>query len=287
MGAADVVPGVSGGTMALILGIYQKLINAIKSFDYQWFKSFLTLDFETIFHRPHFSFLIPLIIGISIAIIVFTRIFPLPVYIKTHPEQVYGLFFGLIFASIYFLFKEIKNIDFISGITLFGGVIAGMVVFNMVPKQTPDDTWFICLSGAIAICAMILPGISGSFILLILKKYSYILNGIGHFQLSIIIPFAIGAAIGLMLFSRLLSYLLNRFYKETLLFIIGLLIASLWIIWPFQERVYDIVRGKEVLIQSAPIIPESVSATVIQSILMIALGFVIVFVIDFLANRKI
>ena len=286
MGAADVVPGVSGGTMALILGIYQKLINAIKSFDYLWFKSFVTFDIKTIVSRPHFSFIIPLFIGIFAAILIFTRVIPLPVYIKTHPEQVYGLFFGLIFASIYLLLREIKFSDAISFVTISLGVISGMLVFSMVPTETPDDTWFIVLSGAVAICAMILPGISGSFILLMLKKYSYILNGIGHFQFHIIIPFAIGAAVGLMLFSRFLSYLLNRFYKPTLLFIVGLLVASLWVIWPFQDRVYETVRDKERLINSTPIIPEQFSAEVIQSILFIVLGFIIVFVIDFFAKQK-
>lgn len=285
MGAADVVPGVSGGTMALILGIYQTLINAIKSFDYLWFKSIVTLDIKTVFKRPHFLFIIPLFLGIISAIVFFTRVVPLPVYIKTHPEQVYGLFFGLILASIYILLKEVKLNHFTNFLAILLGVLAGMSVFHLVPTETPNDSWFIMLSGAVAICAMILPGISGSFILLMLKKYAYVLHAIGHFQLSVILPFAFGAAIGLMLFSRVLSYLLNRFYKNTLLLIVGILIASLWIIWPFQERIYQSMRGKEYLIKSTPILPEQFSQNVMLSLFFFIVGFVVVLVIDWLAGK--
>jgi len=285
MGAADVVPGVSGGTMALILGIYYRLINAIKSFDLYWLKSLLRLDFRTVIGRPHFDFLVPLGIGIFIALIFFTRVVPLPVLIKTHPEQVYGLFFGLISGSIVVLIYEIKQFHFRDILSLLLGVIAGLYVFNLVPATTPDTPWFIFISGAIAICAMILPGISGSFILLMLKKYAYILNGIGHFDLVIIIPFGLGVVTGLILFSRFLSWLLDRYYKLTLLFIIGLLIASLWVIWPFQERTYKLMRGKEYLIDSTPVFPETVSGDVITALVLGTAGIALVIVINWYVQR--
>ncbi len=285
MGSADVVPGVSGGTMALILGIYQQLILAIKSFDLLWFKSLLSFDLKTVFQRPHFSFLIPLITGIFAAILFFTRVVPLPVLINTHAEQIYGLFFGLILASIIVLFDEIRGFTLSCYLSVFTGLVSGIYIFNMVPTNTPDDSWFIFVCGAMAICAMILPGISGSFILLMLKKYAYILNAIGHFQFSVIIPFALGAALGLMLFSRLLSYLLNRFYKGTLLFIVGILAASLWEIWPFQDRVYESLGGKEYLIGSTPFIPDQLSEMVLQSFIFALAGFFVVLLIDFLAKR--
>lgn len=286
MGAADVVPGVSGGTMALIMGIYQQLINAIKSFDFLWFKALVSFDFKTVFTRPHLTFLIPLFIGILASIVLFTRVFPLPIYILLYPELVFGLFFGLILASIFILVKQTKLTDIIHYIFVLAGMALGIYVFNMVPEETPNDTWFVFLTGAIAICAMILPGISGSFLLLMLKKYSYILTAIGHFQLSIIIPFALGAASGLMLFSRLLSYLLNRYNKSTLAFIIGLLIASLWVIWPFQERRYATIEGKEKLIESLPYFPQYMTLEVMQSIGMALIGFIVVICIDYLANRN-
>jgi len=285
MGTADVVPGVSGGTVALILGIYQQLINAIKSFDLLWFKSIVRFDIKTLMYRPHFPFLVPLGLGIFAAIIFFTRVVPLPVLIKTYPEQVYGLFFGLISGSIVILMYEIRKIILQDIIALMIGVILGLYVFNLIPFTTPDDAWFIFLSGAVAICAMLLPGISGSFILLMLKKYSYVLNGIGHFDFAIIIPFGLGVVTGLMLFSRVLSWLLERFYKLTLLFIIGLLVASLWVIWPFQERTYTSLRGKEYLVNSTPVFPEAVSNDVIFALVLSTVGITAVVLINWYVQR--
>lgn len=286
MGAADVVPGVSGGTMALILGIYQRLINAIKSFDTAWILGLFRFDLDIILKRPHFPFLIPLGLGIFSAIIFFTRVVPLPILIKTHPEQVYGLFFGLISGSIVILFFELKKFHWQELIALMIGVVLGLYVFNLVPASTPNDAWFIFLSGAIAISAMILPGISGSFILLMLKKYAYVLNGIGHFDFAVIIPFGLGCVTGLVMFSRVLSWLLDRFYHFTLLFINGLLLASLWIIWPFQDRVYTSMRGKEYLVSSSPFIPDSISSEVIYAVILGTTGMLIVIMINWLVQRN-
>jgi len=176
MGAADVVPGVSGGTMALIFGIYSCLINAIKSFDTDWIKGIIKFDLEVILHRPHFAFLIPLVMGIFAAVLFFTRVVPLPILIRTHPEIIYGLFFGLILGSALVLMKVTESWSFKEIRFVIAGIAIGYLIFNMVPVETPDASWFIFLSGAVAISAMILPGISGSFILLMLKKYTYIFH---------------------------------------------------------------------------------------------------------------
>ena len=285
MGAADVVPGVSGGTMALILGIYQRLINAIKSFDFEWLRSIFRFDIKNIFGRPHFAFLVPLLLGIFIAILFFTRVVPLPLLIKTHPEQIYGLFFGLIGGSIMVLLYDIKQLSIRDIVAMVLGVVIGLIIFTLVPTDTPEASWFVFISGAVAICAMILPGISGSFVLLILKKYAYVLNGIGHFDFTVIIPFGLGAISGLVLFSRALSWLLDRYYRITLLFIVGLLIASLWVIWPFQHRTYVAMRGKEYLVGTTPVLPDSVSGDVLQALVMGILGVIVVIVIHWLAQR--
>ncbi len=186
MGAADVVPGVSGGTMAFILGIYAELIAAIKSFDISWILAILRLDFKTAVSKPHFAFLIPLGTGLVCALLFFTRIVHLPVLLLDYPEQIYGLFFGLIVGSIIVLVSDMKNLKIRDYLMLLTGVIIGLIVFNLVPTQTPETSWFVFISGALAICAMILPGISGSFILLILNKYAYIFNAIGYFKFSIL-----------------------------------------------------------------------------------------------------
>lgn len=287
VGSADVVPGVSGGTMAFILGIYPQLINAIKSFDTEWLRMILSFNVKGIIHRPHFGFLIPLGIGAVSALLFFTRIVPLPTLIRTQPEIIYGLFFGLVLGSIALLFRHmgmnllVKRILF-----LILGILFGGFVVTLVPASTPDASWFIFLCGAIAISAMILPGISGSFILLMMKKYAYIFNAIGHFDFSIIIPFALGIITGVVLFSRVLSYLLKTFYQQTVLFISGLLVASLYVIWPFQERIYETVRDKERLISSAPFLPETFSNQILYAIIMMLIGFAFVIILDKFSGKE-
>lgn len=286
IGSADVVPGVSGGTMAFILGIYPQLINAIKSFDSEWLRMILSLNMKGIINRPHFGFLIPLGIGAVAALLFFTRIISLPTLIRTQPEIIYGLFFGLVVGSIVLLFRHLgislllKRVVF-----LLLGILFGGFVVTMVPASTPDGSWFIFLCGAIAISAMILPGISGSFILLMMKKYAYIFNAIGHFDFSIILPFIFGIATGVVLFSRVLSYLLKRFYQQSILFITGILIASLYVIWPFQTRVYEIIRHKERMVSSVPYFPEAFSNQIFYSFIMAVVGLVAVILLDRLSEK--
>lgn len=286
VGSADVVPGVSGGTIAFILGIYPQLINAIKSFDSEWLRMILSLNLKGMINRPHFGFLIPLGIGAVAALLFFTRIVSLPTLIRTHPEVIYGLFFGLVLGSIVLLFRHL-GMDLIlkRALFIFLGVLFGGFVVTMVPASTPDDSWFIFVCGAIAISAMILPGISGSFILLMMKKYAYIFNAIGHFEFSIILPFVFGIITGVILFSRLLSYFLKKFYQQTILFITGLLVASLYVIWPFQTRLYEVVRNKERLISSVPYMPESFSNQMLYSLIMMTIGLIMVIILDRLSGE--
>ena len=278
MGAADVVPGVSGGTMAFILGIYRQLIDAIRSFDLIWLQHVIKLEIKPALEKPHFAFLIPLVIGLFCALLFFTRVIPLPVLLHTHPEPIYGLFFGLIIGSIVTLVAEIEKFNFRTMFFISVGTISGLFIVTLVPVTTPDTPLFIFLSGMIAITAMILPGISGSFILLILHKYDTILNAIGHFNFMILIPFGFGVLTGLIVFSRFLGWLLHKYYAATLQIIIGVLIGSLWIIWPFQHRTYKEVHEKERLISSTPYLPEMWNDNVTYALLMMLFGFVVVFV---------
>jgi putative membrane protein len=286
MGAADVVPGVSGGTMALILGIYERLLNAIKSFDLVWIRSIFKLDVKTILQRPDFMFLIPLVTGIFSALLFFTRVIPLPQLILTQPELIYGLFFGLILASILVLFSEHKVFGPLQFIMLCVGVVTGYFLVTLVPFDTPSSTLFIFFAGMIAITAMILPGISGSFILLILHKYSTVLGAVADLDFSILVPFALGCVTGITLFSRLLSWLLRQYYYSTLIFIKGILIASLWVIWPYQERIYVVVNEKSRLLSSSPKWPAALDATLMASIACMVAGFVLVMLINYLASRS-
>ena len=247
MGSADIVPGVSGGTMALILGIYNRLLHAIKSVDTKFLGYLVTFRFKKLFQEFHWKFLVFLLGGIILAVIFFTTVVPLQIYMFTHPELVFGTFFGLILGSIMILLREIQSWSILRGLLLLIGTGIGFWVVNLVPTQTPETPLFVFLSGSVAICAMVLPGISGSYILLILRKYDFILSSIRDLQQSstmveaaiTLLPFFLGAAVGLALFSRLLSWLLDRSYQATLLVLIGFLFGSLYVIWPYQDRVYE------------------------------------------------
>ena len=243
MGSADIVPGVSGGTMALILGIYERLLDAIKSVNGVFLKSFFTLKWKTAFQELHLKFLIFLFLGIFTALGFFTKVVPLQVYMFTHPEIVFGLFFGLILGSIYILYKTLNEISWQEILMSILGVAIGLWIVTLVPADTPEHPAFVFLSGMIAICAMILPGISGSYLLLIMRKYDYLLSNIGKIGgvetmdgIIGLLPFMLGAVVGLAAFSRFLSWLLGKYHSQTISVLIGFLIGSLFVIWPYQNR---------------------------------------------------
>ncbi len=273
MGAADIIPGVSGGTMAFILGIYPQFIAAIRSFDFATLQALLRLDFKTALARPHFGFILPLALGIVAALLFFTRVVELPQLLLRHPEEIYGLFFGLIAGSLLVLLRDLARVSVQEIIMLAAGAGCGLFVFNLVPAQTPDAAWFLFSAGALSICAMMLPGVSGSFVLLVLNKYAYVFDAIGYGRLSVLLPFAAGAAAGLVCFSRLLAYILKHYYRLTVVFISGLLAASLSVIWPFRERGDDAGPG----LAGAPLIlPGELSRPVALSLALAGLGFLLV-----------
>lgn len=247
MGAADIIPGVSGGTMALITGIYEPLLRAIRSVDHRVALDLLRFRFRAVGERMDLAFLAWVVLGIGGAIVFFTRVVPLQRYMMSHPELVYGLFFGLIVGSIVILLMEVKPTaaQWRAMLGIPAGAAVGFWVVTLVPTDTPEAPWFLFLSGMVAISAMILPGISGSFILLILRKYDFVLAQIGELggfytleAILALIPFAFGALAGLALFSRLLGWLLERAHTVTMMVLVGFLIGSLWVIWPWQVREY-------------------------------------------------
>ena len=286
IGAADVVPGVSGGTMAFILGIYRRLIDAVRAFDGQLVRLLLARRFRDAGKHVDLALIVPLALGIFAALLFFTRVVPLPRLIETHPDLVYGLFFGLIVASIVVLLQSLWRIRPTDWVAIAGGAIVGFGVVNLVPVSTPNAPWFIALCGALAISAMLLPGVSGAFVLLILRKYAYVFDGIGRLDPGIVVPFAIGVIVGLMAFSRLLAWLLREWYRVTLLAICGLLVGSLWIVWPFQDRRFEIVRGHRHLISSDPVWPDAADDATLGAFALMAVGFALVAVLQHLARRR-
>lgn len=241
MGAADVIPGVSGGTIAFITGIYDDLLASINAIDAAALKMFFSGKFKEFWKHINGGFLLSLFCGIGFSVMTIAGI--MQYLLEHHPIQTWAFFFGLIVASSIFILRGIKGWNLKAVLFLVFGAVLGVTVCTLSPTTTPDALWFIFLSGAIAICAMILPGISGSFILLILGKYQYIMSAITGLtsgeaigeSLVIIGVFAVGAVCGILSFSRFLHWLLGRFHKETLLVLAGFIIGSLVKVWPWSD----------------------------------------------------
>lgn len=241
MGAADVIPGVSGGTIAFIMGIYDEFVGSLASINMEAVKLLFSGKFKAFWKHINGSFLLSLVIGIGISVVALAGI--MQYLLANKPIQTWAFFFGLIVASSIFIIRGISGWKLREGLFLIFGVILGVTICTLSPTKTPDGLWFIFLSGAIAICAMILPGISGSFILLILGKYQYIMGVISDLvsgvnigqNILIIGVFGIGAVIGILSFSKLLHWLLARWEKETMIVLAGFIIGSLVKVWPWSN----------------------------------------------------
>ena len=241
MGAADVIPGVSGGTIAFIMGIYDEFVSSIASIDSAAIKMLFKGHFRDFWKHINGNFLLALIIGIGASVVALASL--MQTLLSEHPIQTWAFFFGLIVASSIFILKGISGWKPLDGVMLLTGIVLGVTVCTLSPTNTPNDLWFIFLSGATAICAMILPGISGSFILLILGKYQYIMGCISDFvsgveigrNLVTLCVFLAGAVVGILSFSKFLHWLLARWNKETLIILAGFIIGSLVKIWPWAN----------------------------------------------------
>ena len=241
MGASDVIPGVSGGTIAFIMGIYDDFVGSLAAINGEAVKLLFEGQFKAFWKHINGSFLLSLVIGIGISVISLAGL--MQMLLSDFPIQTWAFFFGLIVASSIFIIRGISGWRLREGLLLVLGIILGVVICTLSPTQTPDGLWFIFLSGAIAICAMILPGISGSFILLILGKYQYIMGVISDLvsgvefgrNLLILGVLAIGAVVGILGFSKFLHWLLARWNKETLIVLAGFIIGSLVKVWPWSN----------------------------------------------------
>jgi putative membrane protein len=241
MGAADVIPGVSGGTIAFIMGIYDEFVGSIARIDATAVKMLLGGRIKDFWKHINGNFLLSLFAGIGISVVALAGLMQT---LLTHfPIQTWAFFFGLIVASSLFILRGISGWKMKDLIMLALGLVLGVTICTLSPTQTPDDLWFIFLSGAIAICAMILPGISGSFILLILGKYQYIMGcisdlvaGVDFGRNALILGvFMVGAVVGILGFSKFLHWLLARWHRATLIVLAGFIIGSLVKVWPWSN----------------------------------------------------
>lgn len=290
MGIADLIPGVSGGTIAFITGIYEDLLNCIASIDHHVLKDLLKLDFKAALSKVHIRFLLPLVFGILFAIFSLARL--MHYLMNEHTVLTWSAFFGLIGASIVVIFKKLEEPKRPANIiSLICGALFAYIMVSLIPVQTPREWWFIVLCGMIGITAMILPGLSGSFLLLILGKYEYITGAVKNPFVAqnfvTLLTFATGTALGLILFSRLLKYFLDHHHSTTMAFLTGILIGSMKKVWPWKEVLETVVvRGKTRILREANILPDTLNQEVLMSVFLIIVGFFLVLHLEKKATFK-
>ena len=244
MGAADVVPGVSGGTIAFITGIYEELVYSIKSINVEALKLFFTGRWKSFWKHINGNFLLAVFSGVFISVLSLAKV--LEYLLEHHPILIWSFFFGLILASSYVVSRKITHWEYPKIVALVGGIGIAFYITSVTPTTTTDASWFVILAGALASCAMILPGISGSFILLLLGKYSFALHAVNE---RIILDLALlgsGAVVGLILFANLLSWLLKKYHDVTIAVLVGFMIGSLNKIWPWKETLKTILVDGEI-----------------------------------------
>lgn len=270
MGAADVVPGVSGGTMAFIMGVYRELIEAIKSFDVDLARRALKLKVKECLDQVPWRFLLALGSGIALSVLSLSHLVS---WLLVHRKvELYALFFGLVLASVVSVAREVDwSPQTVAGLVV-GAILAYWIV-GLVPANMPNDPVTLFLTGSVAISAMILPGISGSFIALILGQYAFVIDAIKNFDVLALLPFALGCGLGLMLFARVLSWLFLHHRQLTITLLVGFMLGSLRKIWPFKDIVSTRVdRHGDVV----PLVENNVLPNFAATQTWIALGLAVV-----------
>ncbi len=291
MGAADVVPGVSGGTIAFITGIYEELLASIKSIDKVALQLLFRFELAEFWKSINGNFLLAVFLGIATSIISIAKV--VTSLLQSHPIHIWSFFFGLILISAPLVLREIRKWNVAAVFSLLIGISVSYLLTILTPSQTPEAYWFIFIAGALAICAMILPGISGAFILLLLGKYEFIVNALIQMNIPVILVFILGCATGILSFSRVLSWILEKYHTITIALLAGFMLGSLNKVWPWKEVIsYRFnSHGEQIPAFDRSILPgtylEKVNEDplVFQAILMMALGILLVVIMEKVASR--
>jgi len=301
MGAADIVPGVSGGTIAFISGIYQELIDSINKVNLSVLKTLKREGVKAAWHQINGSFLLALLTGIGISVLTFSKV--ITHLLETQPILVWSFFFGLIIASITLIWKEIANLKLVDVLFLLIGIAVSYFITIARPVSSPESYWYIFLSGFIAIIAMILPGISGAFILLLMGSYETVIGTVNQFRDGItsanpeiltqaflkLSLFAIGAIIGLKSFSKILHWMFANHKNTTLTLLIGFMIGSLNKVWPWKQVIETRINshGKVVPFLEKSIFPQNFDgqSQIVMAIILAVLGFLVIFTMEKIASK--
>ena len=288
MGAADAVPGVSGGTIAFISGIYEELITTISNVNVSLFKTLFSKGIKVFWKQVNGNFLLALLTGIIISFVSFMRL--AKYLLEHHPVLIWSFFFGLIVASIYFVGKQITKWNLVNIIVLIIGTGIAFYISKLPSLGTNDSPWFLFIAGAIAICAMILPGISGSFILIILGAYKTLSDAIHDIDVKKIIIFGTGAIIGLLSFSHVLKWLFKHYHNVTLALLTGFIFGSLNKVWPWKNTLSWHTNSKGI---KTPLLQESISPFsfngdnhILLATILMVLGFLTIFILERLGSKK-
>ncbi len=292
MGGADVVPGVSGGTVAFITGIYTELLDSIKAVDGAALKLLVTFKWVALWEKVNGKFLFPLLLGIATSLLTLSKV--IKHFLANEPISLWSFFFGLIIISSLLVLREIKQWKITTIIPLAIGIAIAYWITVTSPTETTNALWFVFISGCIAICAMILPGISGAFLLLILGKYEFILTAVNERDFLIIGIFALGCLVGLLSFARAISWLLKNYHDLAVAILSGFMIGSLNKIWPWKITLAYRMNseGKQIPTITENVLPaEYFRQTgeyplVLQAILFMALGVFIVVLIEKIAHYR-
>lgn len=287
MGAADIVPGVSGGTIALITGIYEEFIDSLKSFS----SALLVLKkdgLKAAWEHVNGNFLIALFIGIAISLLSLVK--AIKYALEFHPILLWSFFFGLIVISCYYVGKEVKKWNLPSILGLVIGTVLIYYVTSISPAETSDSLLFVFIAGMLAICAMILPGISGAFILVLLGKYKYIIAALEGFKLDVIAVFGAGCVVGILSFSHFLSFMLKKYHDLTIAVLTGFMIGSLNKIWPWKNTLSWTTdrHGEEIPLEQLNVLPadlKDAEPQVLYAVLLMLTGFALILILEQTAKK--
>lgn len=279
MGAADVVPGVSGGTMAFILGIYDELLESISAVDMNFIRRVLTFQWREAFANFPWKFLISIALGILTAILTLAN--ALHWALENHPVYIWAFFFGLIVASILVVRRRVRNWNPANILAAVAAAVGAFILVGLAPSETPHTPILLFLSGAVAICAMILPGISGAFILVLLGKYAHVLSAVKSLDVLTVALVGLGAVVGLLSFARLLRWMLHRNHDLVVAILTGFMVGSLRKVWPWKN--FETVSDTFVL--ETNFLPSAFNGEVALALTFMAVGILLVLAVEHFAHR--
>ena len=293
MGAANVIPGVSGGTIALITGVFERLINAIKSFNLQAIRLLFKGEIKELINYIDLYFLLAVFFGMVTSVLTIARL--LEFLFKNYPVFVWAFFFGLILASVYYVGKTVSKWSFSSVASFILGTAIAIAITSLNHATENDSFIYLIICGIVAICSMILPGLSGSFILILMGNYQLVMiHAVTNLETSILIPVIIGAVIGLIAFSHILSWVYKKYKDQTISILTGFILGSLGVLWPWQKEYYlldnlgeyILKNGEKVVAGTTKYVPESFNYEVIIAFSLVVIGFISIYLIEKFASKE-